>query len=210
MRKAIFSALVAAVLPFVAQAQLHAAATKQDVLISGATPTGKVAICRIASQRIDGAEVLSRQDSIIDADEKGAGRFAADIAAHQAIWLVVDLATGDYVLATPPGYAARAMAPPAINRPGLAAFEWSRPSMDVWIVKKGAGIWHGEAGDGTPADDDRTANGVATFNLRALQTKANVPAPPLVLAPGDVVFVADPTWMVYAIAVVPKGAGGAN
>jgi hypothetical protein len=211
MQRVIMMAVIAAMLHGAAQAQLRATATTKDLSVSGATPNGKVAVCRIANERLPGGETMLSQHGVVRADQKGSATMPAEQAASHAVWLAVDLVTGDYVISTPAGYKARELAPPVISHPGVSTFTWSRPTMEVFVVGRlAAGVWHGAASDGTDADDDHRADGNVTFNLGRLEERLGEVPKPLVLTPGDVVFVADPGWMVYSVVVVPKGANGAN
>jgi hypothetical protein len=196
--------------PTLAIAQLRATATESALSFGGATILGKVAVCRIANVRVDGVEDLARQQSITTADSAGNGSVQGETPAFRAVWLVVDMTTGHFAVATPPGYRSSPIAPPSIPHPGIASFVWSRPLVEVYAIRPHLGIWHGIAAFGTQSDGGHDRAGHATFTVAQLRAKPGDPDPPAVLTPGDVLLIVDPTWMVYSVTTVPLGAPNAN
>src|SRR6478672_9531962 len=154
-----------------AHAELRATATKTSLSITGATPLGRLAVCRVGNDRIDGVETSFGQQRVVFANHDGTAIVPADSAALRAIWLALDLTAGGYVIATPPGYTPRLIAPPVISSQGLKAgrtLRWSRPVMDVWIAGK-RGIWHGAAAAGRASDDEPLGDGTVSFSLSRLE-----------------------------------------
>src|SRR2546423_632794 len=107
------SGLAVLSMSFAAFGQMRAVATAHDLSISGATPRGKVAVCRVANTRIDGVESILRQERVVDVDADGVVVIPADAAAFRALWLAVDLSSGAWVVAAPAGYTPMRRAPPA-------------------------------------------------------------------------------------------------
>jgi hypothetical protein len=211
----LFLSVVTSVWASAANAQLQATATPSALSLKGATPRGRIAVCRVGNAHIDGFETALRQHGVVVAGADGSVTVPADVSALRSIWLAVDLKTGAYVVASPSGYTPRAIPPPTLTTQGPGAsktLRWSRPSVDVWVAGK-SGIWHGVAAAGTPSEDGRSTDGSVAFNVNRLEKNDNDPdnhdPAPLVLTPGDVVFTADAGWMVYSVIVVPKGGGGA-
>jgi hypothetical protein len=216
MRSFALTLILALTWPIAAHAELRAKATQTELTITGASGKARLAVCRVGNQRIDGVETMLGQQTVVTADDAGAATVPATVGALRAIWLAVDLTSGAYVIATPPGFEPRTIAPPVLTRQGAGAgkaFRWSRPVVDVWIAGK-KGIWHGAAASGTMSEDERGADGTVSFNLNRLERNENDHendgAPPLVFTPGDVILAVDPGWMVYAVITVPKGNNGAN
>lgn len=199
-----------------AEAQLSATATLTSVTVAGGTAHGRVAICRIANTSSDGVETLLGVHKIVRADDSGRVTLTADEAAFQAIWLVVDLTSGGYVIATPAGYVPRVLPPPLITKTSGRGAEkttilWSRPTAHFWIAGRN-GVWHGSAVEGRASDDGGHGKGSVSFDVKTLEknTGDENETPPGNLVPGDVILVADLPWMAYSVVVVPKGGGDAS
>jgi len=204
----LFCALV--MVPLSAAAQIRATATETSLSFSAATRSGSVAVCRIANARINGVETIARQQTVVTADDAGTATVQAETPAFRAVWIVVDMATGDFTVALPPGYRTRLIDAPAIAHPGIASFVWSRPLAEAYVIRPHVGVWYGVAAFGTASDAGHDPKGHATFALTQLRANPGDPSPPAVLAPGDVLLLVDPTWMVYSAVTIPKGESDAH
>jgi len=199
-----------AAIPVVAAAQLRATASETAVSVSGATRSGSVAVCRIANARVNGVETIARQQKVVTADDSGIATVPAETPAFRAIWIVTDMATGDFVVALPPGYHTRVIDAPAIAHPGIASFVWSRPLAEAYVIRPHVGVWYGVAAFGRASDAGHDSHGHVTFGLAQLRANPGDPSPPAVLTPGDVLLLVDPTWMVYSAVTIPKGEPNAH
>jgi len=134
----------------------------------------------------------------VDTDNDGVARFDTPLSTvSRAVWLVVDDASGDYVIGTPFGFVRRRMtlAAGAVQSDRLSV---ARRDVDVTLVRPGVGMWKGRYTDGT-TDGDGAANGVTVINFSTLTPVGTSPAAPATLAANDILFAADANTLEFFV-----------
>jgi hypothetical protein len=193
-RLLVFAALSLATLPAVAQLQIQYGT--KSLAVSGASPGGDVVVFGIIHSNYRGLESIQKPESIEHADDKGLVTVTVPRPSFRSVWLVVDLKTGEFLISSPPGYQFRRTAVPldAIERAGTALLH-ARPSVDVYVVRRGLGGWHARAGVVGGTSGARDAG--VTVGLDRLKPVGATPAAPQVLEPDDIVMVFDAPFMQF-------------
>ncbi len=208
IRSLFCAAVLLATLPAVAQLQVQYGA--KSLTVSGASPRGDVAVLGVIQSNYRGLESIQKPESIERADAAGSVTVQVARPSFRSVWLVVDLRTGEFLVSSPPGYPLRQMAipPGAIDRTGRSLAN-ARPSVDVYVVRRGLGAWHSRAADVGVNSNPRDARvGVSIDHLKPVGT---TPAAPPVLTPGDIVMVFDAPFMEFwATKLTPSDLAGAN
>jgi hypothetical protein len=193
-----------------ATAQLQVQYGTKSLTVSGASPRGDVAVLGIIHSNYRGLESIQKPESIERADATGLVTVTVPRPSFRSVWLVVDLGTGEFVVSSPPGYQPRQMAVPqdAIERSGRSLPN-TRPSVDIYIVRRGLGAWHGRAAEvGVSANPGDARMSVSIDQLKPVGATSQ--APP-VLTPGDIVMVFDAGFMEYwATKLTPSDLSGAH
>ncbi|MDX1996936.1 MAG: hypothetical protein SF066_04395 [Thermoanaerobaculia bacterium] len=191
---------------------LHAAPAvtfeAQAVIVSGLAPGAEIVYFSVAREVTTyAANVVRREGRVKDDDLDGSVRIAVDPAVPwRSIWVVVDLATGLVVPATPEGYPLRdaearggfALAPTGAFTHLGAAGDLSH----VLVVRPGTGAWVATLTDGAASDEDGGGNRTIVSALDVLEPVAAGPPPPLELLPGDRVIEIDSDAMAWALETV--------
>jgi len=183
-------------------APLRLAVGPTGVSVSGVTAKGKAVVFGITREVADD-DVTSIQPYLdVLSDDDGDGVVSEDLGQpmpRRAMWVAVDLASGDFDAAAPAGFRLR-----RVNwrgrgldhrNDGRDQIEDARPFAEVLVVRPGVGAWTLRLGDGSPEDADGTANGRIAAALDGLQPLAGSPAPPSRFANGDTVLLLDPNAM---------------
>jgi len=194
LRSLLCTITLLAALPAVAQLQVQYGA--KSLTVSGASPRGDVAVLGVIQSNYRGLESIQKPASIERADAAGTVTIQVARPSFRSVWLVVDLRTGEFVVSSPPGYPLRQMAvpPEAIDRSGRSLLH-ARPTVDVYVVRRGLGAWHSRAADvGVQSDPGDGRVGVSVDHLKPVGA---TPAAPPVLTPGDIVMVFDAPFMEF-------------
>lgn len=119
--------------------------------------------------------LVSYSELLADDDRDGVVHYAlANDVALSSIWAAVDVRTGEYAVAGPPGSrplpfqrrgAGRGEAVEAV--PGT--LDVGRSAIDAMVVRPGAGAWWAAARDGSVADRDGQPNGRLRLDLDAFR-----------------------------------------
>jgi hypothetical protein len=181
----------------------------QSLHVSGITPHGDVAIAGILREAGNYRSIKVGELSARVSDSSGGGAVDYDLGRaipQWSVWAVVDLASGAYVLVTPPGYTRNDLpvAGPVGSNGAIDQVAAGHLVLDILWVRPGSnpGAWFARASDGGANDSDGSNNGktlVAPASFAALSGAAQ--GPPL-LAGGDVVALFDPLEMQAAVVVV--------
>jgi hypothetical protein len=170
----------------------------QMIIASGMTPGGQVVWFGVMRDPADGTLEWSH-DEEITADQSGTGTVELDIGkpvALQSIWFAVDLATGQFAVNAPTGYALRqfdlasSAIPAALNR-----LDISRSVLIVVLIRPGVGAWTLRAGDGAAGDSDGVADGKVDIDLTQLVPVGGSPGPLKAFSPKDTLLVVDQAQM---------------
>ena len=179
------------------------------VTVSGATPEGGVVVFGLGRDRRRAVPRVLRLEHELAADADGALRFELDepVMAH-SVWAAVDLASGEYALASPVGHELERIDFPAQGLGANARFLDSEGRfLDVLLVRpangpdgaEAAGFWGVAMGDGAGLDADGEANSRLTLDVTRLLALEDSPPAPERLRPKDVLIGVDPqTLRVFA------------
>jgi len=172
------------------------------VVTRGLTPGGSVVWFGVAREYGSWPRRVVRRDfTATDTDRDG--RDVIDLGRaipRQSIWVVVDVATGTFACATPPGYPLREVTYEPGDLPAdpggeVRRLRRVRSFFEVLVVRPGLGGWGLSVGDGGANDSDGQNDGkieLALSSLRPLGARAETLPQ---LQPGDVVVLVDPGQM---------------
>lgn len=192
---------------------------EHEVLASSVTPGGTTAFWWLA-RGVDGfAPWTSRlSELVVDEDGDGAVSLSYDEGVPQdSLWAVVDLTSGEYVLASPADGPLREVEPPrglARSLPGRGEIGDERRRLEVLVVRPGSGgepgAWTGGAEDGGAGDGDGRRDGRTQARLERLEPlEVEGPRPPRALRAGDLVVAGDAQELVFwAQRLNEEGTGG--
>jgi hypothetical protein len=190
--------------------------TGHGVHIDGATAGGQVAV--VARMREASREMLVRMTEVHEMlRDSGSGALDYDLGRQlpfRSIWAVVDVATGRYVVVSPPGFERQEILFPATvvkNTPAAEADDEllnDRFVLDMlWVHpadNSHGGAWFARVADGGATDLDAKNDGKtlsATSQFRAL---GNGGAPPKKIKKGDILVMIDPFEMQFFATEVAK------
>ena len=173
---------------------------------TGVSPFAKVVFFGVAREGQGyRTRVVTRYETVEDLDRDGVVGLELDAAvAFRSIWAAVDLTSGEYVVASPAGYAPTEVKFPTAGLRDQADGKLDRLegrgySLEVLVARPGLGAWHLSLGDGDPDDEDGVANGRIEWAVGKGRPVKGDPPAPLDFSPGDVVIAMDPTRMeIYA------------
>ncbi|HEX3555794.1 MAG TPA: hypothetical protein VIA62_21460 [Thermoanaerobaculia bacterium] len=176
------------------------------VVASGLSP-GKTVIWFGVERRLDAeySSRLAQRYLVGTAAADGTARFVLDQpVAHRSIWTAVDLDTGGFAVAAPPGYRLnRLKNPPCRLGPGLASrpdeILDDRPYLMGLVVRPAVGAWSFVGGDGGARDEDGVNDGHLRFALSKLDPLPGSPAAPARATGVDLWFVIDPQRMEISV-----------
>ncbi|MFL6193493.1 MAG: hypothetical protein ACJ75H_04940 [Thermoanaerobaculia bacterium] len=183
------------------------------VKAAGITPAGKVVFFSVSreGQRAR-LRMTSREEIVEDSDKDGVVELdLGQPTPFRSIWAAVDLASGEYTIASPSGYAPTVLEFPVagLRRPAGAGkpdrLDDRRYSLEVLVVRPGQGAWRQSLGDGDPDDQDHAANGRVEWAVAKGRAIHGGPAAPDGFDPGDVIIAIDPTRMELYATRLPGG-----
>jgi hypothetical protein len=171
--------------------------TSTAITASGVTPGTQVAFFGVGLEpKGYHAEVHRWSAAVPDAAHGGTATFTFDApVTWNVVWIVVDLQTGHYTVASTPGFPTMTARRPryrlrhdATGSPSQMGY--GRPFVDALYVEHG-GAWTMRAQDGDSTDADGTPDGQTTIDLsRATPLVAGSDAPRQ-FSPSGTLFVID-------------------
>jgi hypothetical protein len=200
--------LLLASLPTLTHAAPVVTLEAQALVVSGLVAGSEVVYFSVAREVTTyAANVVRREGRVKDDDLDGTVRVEVDPAVPwRSIWVVVELATGRVIPATPEGYPLRELATnggfvsaPAGSFTHLGAVG---DLSHVMVVRPGLGAWVASLTDGATSDEDGGGNQTIVSGLDVLEPVAAGPPPPLELLPGDRVIEIDSSAMAWAFEIV--------
>lgn len=179
-----------------AAGQLQVHYGTKELTVSGASPHGRVAVIGIIHSNYRGQELIQKPESIEHADAAGQVTVTVTRPSFRSVWLIADLETGEFVVSSPPGYQLHRLPvpPDSFDRAGRS-LQHARPSVDMYVVRRGLGAWHArasETGRSSTPGDARVAVDISQF-----KPLGSTPGAPPVLVPGDIVMVFDTPFMEF-------------
>jgi hypothetical protein len=141
-------------------------------------------------------------------DDDNDGIVRVDTGAQgEAIWMVIDLANGDYAVGAPPNIEARrkplpqsSIVPPGNGRGAQVSYPGG--VLVFWLARPGVGAWAFMVEDGDTAAGDTASDGQLTPLLTALTPVGDSPPAPAEFRKGDVIAVVSPETLQIFDAVV--------
>lgn len=171
---------------------------------TGITRGGDAVVFAATIGRYSGMQKLGRHARVItDDDSDGAVTLSVDELPAASVWAVVDLQSGAYSVAAPPGFSLRTMDIPVHGwRGGLEHIDIRRDYLEVLVVRPGRGAWTLRAAEGGSNDDDGSVNAVLRTRLSRMQRiyGPDAVARPPVITPRDLLLIIDPHELDYFVA----------
>ena len=161
--------------------------------VSGATAGGEVQVFGLWRQRhVTWSEVGRVFEQVTDSDADGAVTWSLgrEIPIASALF-AVDLATGAWGVAVPPGFPPRVLPPAAIRLASDgSSFSVAADAVELLVVRPGQGSWSLRARDGGPVDTAITQDGSIALSLGQLEPRNDEPGltPPQAFRDGDLLF----------------------
>lgn len=208
-------------------AELALSFEEAAVLASGLTPGDDALLFSIAREPQEYFTRIARRVEVLPVDAAGKIRYVpfedGSALPLQAVWVVVDLATGTLAHATTPGFEAAARPLPADGVRRGSGGRWNRlaahlnEAQGILIrpasrTRPGgepggpAGVWGFYWMDGSGLDLDGRDDGAFEGALDSLVPLPGGPPPPEELLAGDVLVLVDPSSLSYFIDRLSQGA----
>lgn len=200
--------------PSALAASLSVSLEASAVTVSGLAPGGRAAVLGISRLGVEAIVRVERQDAILQ-DMDGDGSVSWELPASEgrppgpaprSVWLAVDLANGEWAVASPASYPTGDL--PLGSGVGLAAWGFIQPGgfLELLWVRPGeevsAGVWAGAVGDGGASDADGDQNGSLRVTPGAFVAVESSAPPPPALAAGDVLIAVRPGTLAHGVATV--------
>lgn len=175
----------------------------QRVLVSGVTAGSQLAWIGVGIRELEFVNQLERRSSIIKDDDAN-GSIALEFPlplTPRSIWAAVDLTSGEFSVAAPPGSELHEVSFPHNGIGATLNFlEDQRGFVELLVARPTIGAWALTAGDGGESDSDGDTNRSIRVDFDEMHPLGESPAPPDRLQPGDVVIVVDSmTFEFYAV-----------
>jgi hypothetical protein len=170
------------------------------VVASQVTPGAQLAWFSIAWDRWQGTNRVTRRDRI-DVASGGEATFKVEGGIpDNSIWVAIDLASGEYAIATPDGSPVRLGELPngAFAKGNGNAADMlvaGRDFLEVLVARPGAGAWGDSVGHGGASDAGRGADQFTRASVGSMRAIGQSGPPPKHVMPGDVVILIDPNAM---------------
>jgi hypothetical protein len=167
------------------------------ITVSGVTPGGEVLFFGAGFEPKRYYVIPHRWSKVLsDTGLKGTVTFNLETpVTWNALWIVADLTTGRYAVASTPGFSAERshLTQKSFNRDTLGTvsrFTYQRPVADFLYIAPG-GAWSLVTRDGDASDGDGKEDGKTTIDLSRLQPIGVQRSLPTAFAPGGTLFIID-------------------
>jgi len=183
-----------------APAQVKVEFKPTQVVANSITPGGDAVFFAVARERVE-LGVSVRRWSRVAADDDRDGQVVLDLGGSvpiASVWAVLDLATGQCSIVSPPDYPYGGSNPfpgGALQRGGggrVIGLQLAAESLDILVVRPGVGAWRRGANDARPG---RTPAGLLAVPVERLQPLGAAPEGPGPLATGDILIGVDPLFL---------------
>lgn len=174
-----------------------------EVTVAGVTPGGEVVIVGVAITPIRWSSLTRRYDAVVaDTDRDGRVTYAAP-PRSTAVWVAVDTSSGAVAAGVPAHQTPQPFdfPPNGLRRAAdgkVVKLEGSAQTLEILLVRPGAGAWGSSALDGGRSDSDRVNDGTIRMSLGEMKAIAGGAAPEH-LRGSDIVVVIDADSLRYAI-----------
>ncbi len=177
------------------------------IVYRGLAPGAELAIIG-AARRLDDwtPVVLGDLGRAIDDDRDGVARYEPPfVIPRQSVWVAVDTADGDIVLAAPTGTPVRELAVTGGARidgalPGTSQLRVAGRLLHWMIVRPGIGAWTAVVGDGGPDDADAQSDGMLSLTADETSGLDAATVPLEDFENDDVLVLVDPRSLRVAVA----------
>ncbi|MGA7617465.1 MAG: hypothetical protein WBX15_20055 [Thermoanaerobaculia bacterium] len=135
-----------------------------DLIVTGVTPGGSVSVFGEESEpKTYWTNFVRKDEFLSDADADGVVRLEG-VVLPKSVWVAVDLTTGDYAVASPPGFPLQRFDLPgnALEQGAPGQFNKLRKEInfaEIFWCRPGVGAWKATAGDDGETDEDGAADG---------------------------------------------------
>lgn len=164
-----------------------------EITVTGVPRGGRLVAFGIGIDQYDHGGLLTRYVKLLsDDDGDGIITFRPRPLSRRAVWLAIDVDSGEHVLATPKGVVPAGLDVRGAWRGGRSDFEVSSDSLEALVVRPGVGAWTLQMGDGGPNDADRLPDGILTLRLDRMERLAGEEKGPPFVLPRDVIVVIHP------------------
>jgi hypothetical protein len=172
--------------------------------VQGVVPNGSIAWFGV-EQEVDPDFSVTRRarEGVVLAGADGVARIDLDPPpAKRALWVVVDLQSGDFVAGTPEGYRLNRLDRGKVPCRGDIRADSrddglldDRTQIEGVMVRPGVGVWRFSGSDGGPEDDDGEHDAHLRLALPAFRALGSSPKAPSKIEGRDLWFVIDPVAM---------------
>lgn len=175
----------------------------RSAVVDGVTPGGTLVVFAKARHRVQLHYAESVSLKFLMRDQTGSGRITVDLGRdlpQDAVWTVVDLATGRHLVSTRGTARERRPLPADAVRyrpQDQGRLHIGLPAAEVLVVRPGEDAWFEAIGDGGAADEDGRTDGAAAISpakLKNLKKKKSARQLDR-LKKRDVVVVMDPVTL---------------
>ena len=182
---------------------------KNALVATGTTPNGRVVFFGETLDDAPYTEIAyGHREHIIVADAAGLARFnlGADLPTL-SLWAVVDVNSGSYTVAAPPGQTLKELkVPPGLFKKGLNG---NLTDLDVpfemtstLVARPGNGVWKLFNAEGGPGDQPGHGRGRTVSSIAQFKSLLDQNGPPAKFEKGDVVIVIEPRFLFYYVVKV--------
>jgi hypothetical protein len=177
--------------------EIRFAPQDSTVTVMGLTPGGSVAVLGVSRIYHDFETILVRTAKVL-ADNDGDGQVALEAeVSPNAIWVSIDLTSGELFAVTPPGgevHDGMALAPviEVQSSTSLRRLRAESKALDLLMVRFGRGVWFGIVCDGAAGDADETQDGLLRVDRSAFRRLAGPDDAPGSMTSSDLVVAVDP------------------
>jgi hypothetical protein len=179
------------------------------ILATGNTSGGNVVLFGVTRQPAGFAAVTIKRGLIAAADGGGTATFTfTEPVSRVSIFAAVDIQTGAYTIATPPGYPLRLTTFPikALRKSG-AVFQQAdlnRIDLEVLCVRPKKGAWQLFLTDGSGSDTDGATDGKLTLDAASFELIGSAKDSLKDFKEHDVIIIIDPMAMDVMATEVPQ------
>ena|SRR6266849_928365 len=177
-----------------ANAAISISFSSNAITIHGGTPGTTFFLFSVSNEPAGYYNTVARHELLTIADRSGAATVQVDHVAQRSVWFVVDTRTGEYAIASPPGFPLLAtLTPPQVllDKAGVERLAISRDFADIAVVRPGTGAWIDSVSKGGPKDSNK-GGGPLHATAGAFHAVDNKAPGPEHLTPADLVIIVDP------------------
>ncbi len=140
-----------------------------------------------------GSPMLSRKVEVTPDEDRDGNVALVSKVRPSSVWVVVDLATGEYAIARPDGETAKTFKDREDAwAPGRPDLDFDLSHLDVLVVRPGRGVWALRSEQGGSGDGDRRADGNLRVSLGDMEKIYGSTPAPLTALPLDLFVGVEP------------------